>query len=377
MADESLRDTLEAAVAASEAPATPSAPAPTPAPADAAPPGEAKPDASERERDASGRFVARRDLITGEIPDALKPAKPTDAHPKPGTTPVVEPKPDAPPRFKAPSSWKPEVREEFAKLPPGVQAEIARRETEITRGMQSAAQYRAAVEQLQSVVQPYLGNIQAANGGDVVGAIKLYLQTDHTLRHGTTAERAALMADIIKNYGVNIEALDAALAGQPRADGPEELIARKLRAEMQRELQPVMGFFNQLQESRARREGALRGEVQEEVEQFAQDPAAPHFEELREEMADLMEVAARRGLTMTLKQAYDRAIALHPKLAEEAGKRAEQERANAAAEAAAKAKRAAVSLPSGGAPQGSPPGESAANTLRADLEAAIAANAGR
>jgi hypothetical protein len=138
-----------------------------------------------------------------------------------------------------------------------------------------------------------------------------------------------------------------------------------------------MGFFNQLQERRAQRQDALQSEVQGEIEQFAQDPGVPHFDELREEMADLMEVAARRGLTMTLKQAYDRAVALHPKLAEQAGKRAEQERANAAAEAAAKAKRAAVSLPSGGAPQGSPPGEGAANTLRADLEAAMAANAGR
>lgn len=384
MAEEtSLRDDLNAAIEQTEAPETPATETPaatetispdsvstqaeTPEPAAETPPGE-------RARDAQGRFAKK-----GETPaDPLAPEQPTDAHAKPGTPPTQGATGQAPSStaLRAPGSWRPELRAHWGKVPAEVQAEIHRREQEINQGLRDAHQARAAVASMQQVLQPYMHNIQAGAGGDAIKAIGTLLQSDHVLRHGSQAERAQMVASIIKSYGVDVVTLDGILAGQPAHDDPQEALARRLRSEMQQQIAPITGYFQQLQQNEyARQQQSLAG-AQSEVETFAQNAKYAHFDEVREEMADLMEVAARRGITMTLEQAYDRALTLDPRFAAERNQQAERTRVNAAAEAAQRAKRAAVSLPSGAAPTGSP-GATAGNSLRADIEASMAAAEGR
>ena len=40
------------------------------------------------------------------------------------------------------------------------------------------------------------------------------------------------------------------------------------------------------------------------VERMAQDPAFPHFEAVRQDMADVIDISAKRGVYLTLEQAY-------------------------------------------------------------------------
>jgi len=53
-------------------------------------------------------------------------------------------------------------------------------------------------------------------------------------------------------------------------------------------------------------------EVNQTVEAMAFDPKYPYFEEVREDMADIMEISTRRGVAMTLDEAYSRATRMNP-----------------------------------------------------------------
>lgn len=383
----SLRDELtavfDAAEAAQETPAaeveTIEQPSDTPAAESDTTGGEGETQApAGRPRDAQGRFAPKGDAPA----DAVAPQAPTDAHGRPGTPPPQQGAPSPAPAqpaaagLRAPGSWRPELREHWEKVPAQVQAEIHRREQEINNGLRESHQARAAVASIQQVIQPYMANIQAAANGDAVQAIGTLLQADHTLRHGSPSEKAQLAARIINDFGVDLVALDGILAGKAAPNDPQDAIAQRLRAEMQQQLQPVMGYFQQMQAAEQQRQHAVHANAENDVVQFAAQRGNEHFEDVREEMADLMEVAARRGVAMTLKQAYDRALSLDPRFVGEVGKQAERARVTAAAEAAQRAKRAAVSLPSGAAPSGSP-GATAPKSVRADIEAAWAAQEGR
>src|SRR5690606_26893904 len=55
----------------------------------------------------------------------------------------------------APQSWKNEVKAEWDKLPPTVQAEVMRRESENARILQESSQARHLVGEMQKIVAPY------------------------------------------------------------------------------------------------------------------------------------------------------------------------------------------------------------------------------
>lgn len=52
-----------------------------------------------------------------------------------------------------------------------------------------------------------------------------------------------------------------------------------------------------------------------EVDAFSKDAKNEFYRDVREDMADLLDLAAKRGYEMTLKDAYDRACAARPDIA--------------------------------------------------------------
>src|SRR5262245_8185754 len=360
---DSLHDDVSKAfdeVESREAPPPDKEATPSPVRAPDVPPGE-------RLRGPDGRYLA-----SPEIPAKAPPIAPAAAA-RPPAGPAAAQKPPAPPpeapaQLRPPTSWKPGVREHWGKLPPEVQQEVVRREVEVARAMQESARHREMLGQVQAVLGPFTQNI-AATGGDALGAIQTLFQADHTLRHGSVAEKAQLAANIIKNYGVDIAALDSVLAGQQLPNDPNAQLAAQLRREMQQQLQPLMGYFNQVQGQRQHALQEIGTKAQDEVESFGQDEAHEFFDHVREDMADIMDLHTQRGAVISLQEAYDRAINFNPQIREIVAKRAEQERANAAAAAAQRAKRTAASISSSPAPAGAVPGP-ASDDRRAAIEAA-------
>lgn len=357
------------------------APAAAPAAAPGAAPGErpeaAAPAGGDRaRRGPDGKFLAGAEPAKkaaaapealGTTPGAKSPAA---AQGKPSTPAAAASTAASDPTaasIRAPQSWKPQAREHWAKLPAEVRNEVIRRETEVGRAMQDSAKAREALGHVQEVLAPYTHNI-TASGTDVIGAIGNFFRADNTLRHGSTSDKASMVADIIKNYGVDITALDSVLAGQQVAPNPNEAMAVQLRQEMQAQLKPVLGYFNQMQGRREEALQSIRTNAGTEVQQFGGDEAHEFFEDVRLDMADIIDLYTQRGQPLTLQEAYDRAIMLNPNVREIVNARQEAARVNTQAAAAQRARRAAASV--GGSPAPAGRAGPVGVDRRADIEAA-------
>lgn len=368
MGDQTLRETLEAAYeevgdptasAAPEETGRPETDAPEPV-RDTAPTEESgsdtKPDtepSGERKRGEKGRFVKKNE------PQAEQ-AKP-DQSEVPLETKPDEPLPEARPTTKAPESWKPIARELWGKIPVEAQQEVARREREITLTLQQTSEDRKLANHFKESIRPFEAMIRSENRDPVTAASELFA-TAALLRTGSPAAKAQFAANMVKNFNIPIDMLDAALVGEQIPDEDS-----KLQRLLDQRLQPVNEFITEVKSLKQKRQESAGSEVMSEIEKFSQDPVNEFFDDVREDMADLMEVASKRGRPLTLKEAYDKAIAFNPEI----GKVIEQRKA----EVAAKKRAAAASLPGGAPPQGG--AKSSSGSLRDDLENAFASVANR
>ena len=308
-----------------------------------------------RKRDEAGRF-AKEEAAEKAAAEAKKPAAP----PVPaGETPAPE-KPAAPsPQIaKAPQSWKPDAREDWSKLTPRVQQEVIRREGEVQRALQESSEARQGYQKFKESVAPF-ENMIRAEGGEVLPAVQGLLQTAHMLRTAPPQYRAQAIAKMVANFlpgREGLELLDAALSGQAQPGQPQQQ-------------QPVMRDprIDQLlaereQEQRAKAEAAT-ATARQQVEEIAKEE---FFEDVRQDMADLIEVARRRGVALSVKDAYNRAIGLHPEISKVVAQRAAHAARNPVG-STARAKAASVSVRA--SPAVTPKvGDESSNDLRATLE---------
>jgi len=369
----SLRDAIASAIEEPEQATTPApeaAPAPVQAPLDLEPQAAAEPAA-----EASAEAEPAADL--NEISEAEQPDneqaqqqarddqgkfKKTDGMvpgPKPGPKPQGE---------RPPASWKPEIREHWGSLPEPVRAEIARREVEVQRTLQETAEARKTAESIDRVISPYMSFIKA-EGSNPLQAIDNMMSTAAKLRTGTAPELATMMAQLINQFGTGrfgnafIEQLDGALAGQaPRVDPQQAAIEQVLN----QRLAPVQQMLSQFQQAQVYQQQQVAERAQNEVAQFISQ--AEFGDDVREDMADLLEAAQRKGQSLTLQQAYEKACYLNDSVRKVMQQRQATQGANVTTQAAQRAKAAAVSV-SGGAPLGALKQEP--TDVRAAIEAAI------
>lgn len=370
MGDETLRETLEAAYeeVGAESPAG-AAPEETGRPAQDAPepvrdtaPTEKSTGATEPTADSSG---GRKRGPDGKFLKKTDEPQPVTATPEPATA-TPEPTPEstpaeARPTIRAPESWKPVAREYWAKLPLDVQQEVSRREREITTTLQQTAEERKLASNFRESVRPFEAMIRAENRDPVTAASELFA-TAAMLRMGTPVQKAQLVANMVKNFGIPIEMLDSALVGEQIPDEDS-----KLQRLLDQRLQPVTEFISEFKSLKQQRQEKASGDVMTEIKAFSENPENEFFEDVREDMADLMELASKRGRPITLKDAYDRAIAVHPEISKVLSQRR--------AEEADRKRNAASSLPSSPPPQGG--AKQSNGSLREDLENAFATVANR
>ena len=111
---------------------------------------------------------------------------------------------------RAPASWKKEAKGDWAALPLHVRQEVYKREMEVERVLKETAPIRQQIQEIQNVVSPYMARIQSA-GVTPVQAMNELFKADFVLATGTPQSKAQMMAKLIKDYGVSIEDLDAAI----------------------------------------------------------------------------------------------------------------------------------------------------------------------
>lgn len=302
--------------------------------------------------------VVEPEVTTQQVePEATKQAEPVQQTVAEDTnTPV-----------KAPQSWKPATRAQWDKLPPEVRQEVARREHQTSVVLNESAQARKVATDLFTAAQPYSARLQSL-GIDPVSATRELLKSDHLLTTAPKTQRAQYMAKLIKDYDVDIEALDAALSGQVSHErDPEVQIQTKVQQLLQQQLAPYQSLLVEQQQRAAMEQQQLAQTIQS----YATNTAKyPYFEQVRQEMADLIEISARRGAPLTIEQAYNKAIQLDPNISSEV---ANQQKLSLAAKANAQAQRAIKASSSvGGAPSsgllGSPVGSDRRSTIAAAFD---------
>lgn len=310
-------------------------------------------------RDEKGRFASK---AKDAAPPAVSAKAPPVVAPAPAAvvTEGVKPAPVVAPTeaLKPPQSWKPAAREKWAALPPEVQQEAVRLDREIRTTMQETAAARKTAEEFQRTVAPFEAMIRA-EGSDPVKAVGNLLQTAAALRTAPPAHKAQLVAQLVKTYGIPIDALDAALSG--------EAIPQPAQQQGQFRDPRFDQFLQTLEQRKAQAAQAEAQRVASEMEKFAAE--AEFFDDVREDMADLIEAKARRGVELTPKQAYDLACSMHPEIS---GVISQRQAAASAANAQASTQRArnaassVKSQPAGPSQAGEP------DDIRGALKAALA-----
>ena len=372
----SLRDQIEAAIETTE-PDQVAAPSPAPAAADPAPAAEAQTaDVSAAEAPA-GEAQDLNALAEGQTePESQEQHQPErDAQGKfKAKAEGIQPGPKSGPKQsgeRAPASWRPDVREHWAQLPDTVRAEIHRREVEVQRTLQESAEARKNYDAVMRTVAPYEAFIRA-EGSNPIQAIDNLMATAAKLRTGTAPELASMVAGIVNQFGVGrfgngfIQALDAALAGQTPVVDPQQAAMEQV---LNQRLAPVQQMLTQFQQAQEVQQQRVAQEAQSEVERFLE--RAEFGNDVREDMADLMETAARRGQNLTLADAYKKACLMNDRVLSVLRARKQAQGAQQQTQAAQRARSAAVSV-SGAAPKGAM--QQPATDVRSAIEAAIVQN---
>lgn len=254
-----------------------------------------------------------------------------------------------PAKTNVPASWGAGAKETWGKVPEAAQKEILKREVEVNNALKQSAGARRAVETLNRTMEPYKQSLIAAGVQDPFQAIDTLFRTEATLRNGTAIEKSQMIARMINQYSVDLQTLDSILAGNqvdPETSKFEQMLNEKLA--------PVNQLLSQQSQFAQQQQYEMQTNAAQSIEQFSQQ--AEFLSDVRNDMADLLDMAAARGQEMSLQEAYDKACALHPEVSKVLASRQKEAQIMGTSQDAQKKKAAAASLTGkqGGSGGGSP-----------------------
>ncbi len=336
----SLRDQLSAAFEQTETPVD-------------KPEADKTPDGKPRDKEAPGPTAKVGRDETGKFAKQEKQEKQGETQ-----KPATEPKSATPP--KRPASWKKDYWEKYDALDEELRNYILQREDEATRGISN---YKAEAERakvLWDAIAPFQSELEQYKI-DPAQHIQNLFSAHRTLALASPQEKLQMFARLAQEYQVPIQSLVAAFTGQqvqgaydPRVD------------QLWQELSGLKGTLEQERRTvQQREEEAVRNEVQEFA---ANTEKFPHFEQVRQRMAGLLQA----GEADDLESAYEKAVRLDDTLFEQLA----EQRHSAKLEAQAKAKDEAAKAARANAPQvrsssPGPQGGEKPKGLRAQLTAAF------
>lgn len=216
--------------------------------------------------------------------------------------------PDAPDVDQAPVGLPPEAREAWKDTPKAVKEAMAKREIDFATGMQKNAEGAKRAQQMDQTLAPYQQYF-AMNGGPAASLQNL-LQAGAGLQMGTPNQKAELIAGLINQFGVDITALDAVLVGKPPAAEAQQ--SSEVQQQIDTALEPYKQQQAQQQQQQQQAQQAQQQTISDEVTAFSADPQNEFYNDLKGDMADILDLAANRGKPMTMAQAYNTAKQLRP-----------------------------------------------------------------
>jgi len=241
----------------------------------------------DRQRGPDGKFIAKDKAV--DAPVEAAPAQKISDQPQ-------EAKVDAPAPTQAvtpPTSWSQDAKAVWASLPPAVQQAVLKREQEASTGIKSYADKLKAAETLQGVIGPRAQMLAAQYGTPEKGLETLFQLSDFA-----SNDPAGFVRWFAQQRGI---ALDQLGTMQPTQSAP---VDPHLAATQQR-----LGQLEALLISQQRAEQERQtAELNSRIDAFKSDPKNSHFEELRQDMAKLIQ----GGLASDLSDAYEKAMWANP-----------------------------------------------------------------
>jgi hypothetical protein len=287
-----------------------------------------------RARGPDGKFIEAPAPIKAKDNKGFVSSKPAAAPAAPA--PVAEP---AAPPVPRPSSWAKEMWPVWDKLNAGTPLDAkearqlaeynAKREGDFAKGVSTYKQEYDRLRPLDEAIAPFLPALQANNINPAQWINNLG-QAHHALATGNDQTRLAMFLKLAKDYNVPVQQLFVKAAdGQVYYNPQVQAAAPQQQAQAPA---PQVNIEQVIEQKLAERQAV--GEVQQfmEAKDTNGNPLYPHYETVRNEMAQLLEA----GLADDVPSAYQAALRL-PQHAEifDAQLKQKQE-----AEAAAKAQKA-------------------------------------
>lgn len=270
-------------------------------------------------RDESGRFSKQEPQLEQTIAPIEAPAK------------------------KAPQSWKQELKDNFNTLPPEVQDEILRRETDYSKGIQKYAEDAKYAQTLKPVIEQWMPYLSQKNVTPEQ-AFHHLIKAEYELQNGSPTQKRELFLQWAKQYGVDLQSLQNTQETQHQLD-PN---LQHALSEVQQMRQYIQNMEYTKKQEVARQQQIEQAELIKQVESFASSPDVPYFEEVKADMGKFLDA----GYATDLKDAYDKACWARPDIRASLLKAEESKRILDKVDLANKAKAKAVSVtgyPSGAA----------------------------
>lgn len=250
-----------------------------------------------RARDEAGRFVKQEEPKVEKVEPEQKPAPQAQQQPQPAQQ--VSPLPGM-----SITTWRKEFLPLQQKLANGepltpdeakkLAAYNVQRENEYKTGVSTYKAEAVQARELQEAVTPFLQELRA-NNLTPASWIKQVGQINQVLMRGTPEQKLGVIAHLAQVYGVPIGALSGSRVDPTvqQVMAMNQELKRELSA-LKGEVSGVAGWKQQLETQ------ALEGEI---ASMAADTANYPHFDAVRERMAQLLETGAARDLPTAYKTA--------------------------------------------------------------------------
>ena len=288
-----------------------------------------------------------------ETEDTTEEAEATEnesGEPEPEPTKEQEPIGDAegsttPPGINAPIGFTPQAREQWASVPDVVKEQIQKREQEIEVAVRGVAESRRTHKAITDLSNSYASVMAAEGAENPMQAIEGMFKTVAELRVGSPQQAAGKMAQLIQHYGVDIQMLDQALSGQE----VQSTEVSQMQQMLDQRLAPLQQMYQQQQQGQQVQQQQAQQQVNDELKTFSD--SAEFINDVRYDMADLIDMASKQGRKMTFQDAYDKCCAMNPNISKVLADRATAQQLTSSGEAVARKRNANSSLSanSGGA----------------------------
>ena len=312
---------------------------------------ESSPEES-NDRDEKGRFKAKEsstDQDSVEEPELV--AEASDANEEP--------------EIKRPTTWKKEYVEVWNKMQEGKPLDKAefvkfaeyanQREAEYKKGVSAYKAEADNARQLTEAIGPFVPELQK-HGIHPVAWIQNLGRAHYTLANGTYEQKLQAFNRLAQDYGIQLNSDSLQMPEQAYVDPYQQQLMQQLQATQQ-----------QVQQLSAIREQEENARLMSEIERVSSNKERfPHFDMVREDMAQLLE----RGIAQDLETAYAKAVRIN----DEAYKLDQDRLLKSASTQASKAQQVAKAKATAVSPRSTTPSGQVSKTDAKDRRSLLMAN---